>query len=90
MKVYFPKTIDKPIPFLFWEVDDLAAFILPVIISMPFKELIIGVVAGVILMKFYGSIKNKNSENFLIHKTWQLGFLTIKKTPPAHIRKFYE
>lgn len=90
MKTYFPRMIDKPMPFLFWEVDDLAVFIVPLIISMPFKEMLVGVIAGAILMRSYSKIKHSKSENFLVHKFWQLGLVNIKDTPPAYIRKFFE
>ncbi len=90
MKTYFPRMIDKPMPFLFWEVDDLAVFIVPLIISMPFKEMLVGVIAGAILMRAYSKIKHNKSENFLVHKFWQWGFVNIKDTSPAYIRKFLE
>ncbi len=90
VKSRFPRSLDKPMLVLMWELDEFVLFVIPSIISLFFKELVVGIVAGFILMKLYAKYKEGKPNNYLFHLFWKVGLMHVKGTPPSHIRKFLE
>jgi type IV conjugative transfer system protein TraL len=90
VKSQFPRTIDRPLLFLSWEVDEFALLILPMIISLIIREMLVGIVIGVLLMNAYIKIKRNKPENYFFHLLWNWGIVNVKGTPPAHSSTFVE
>lgn len=90
VKSRFPKTIDRPMLMLLWEIDEFALFIIPAIVSLFMRELIFGVAAGFILMKVYARVKMGKPNNFIFHLSWKYGIVKVKEMPPAFVSKFIE
>ncbi len=90
VKSRFPKTIDRPLLMLLWEIDEFALFVIPAVISLFMRELVFGVAVGFMLMKFYARIKAGKPNNFIFHLSWKYGIVKVKETPPAFVSKFVE
>jgi type IV conjugative transfer system protein TraL len=90
VKSQFPGTIDRPLLFLSWEVDEFVLLLTPMIISLIMRKLIIGMIIGVLLMNAYIRIKKNKPENYFFHLLWKWGITKVKGTPPAHSSTFIE
>jgi len=90
VKSQFPRTIDRPLLFLSWEVDEFALLILPMILSLIIREMLVGIIIGVLLMNAYIKIKRNKPENYFFHLFWKWGLVNVKGTPPAHSSTFVE
>jgi type IV conjugative transfer system protein TraL len=90
VKSQFPGTIDRPLLFLSWEVDEFALLIVPMIVSLFMRKLLIGMIIGVLLMNAYIRIKKNKPENYFFHLFWKWGAIKVKDAPPAHSSTFVE
>lgn len=90
VKSEFPRTIDKPMLFILWEIDEFMIFVVPLIMSIFAKEILIGMIIGIVLMGFYGKLKKNKPNNFLFHLFWKWGLIKVEKTPAPFIRTFLE
>lgn len=90
VKTRFPKTIDKPMLMLLWELDEFALFVIPAVVSLFMRELIFGIAVGFLLMKVYAKFKSGKPNNYIFHLSWKYGIVKVKGTPPAYVTKFIE
>lgn len=90
VKSRFPKTIDKPMLMLLWDLDEFALFVIPAVVSLFMRELIFGIAAGFVLMKIYMKFKAGRPNNYMFHLAWRYGIIKVKGTPPAYVSKFLE
>jgi len=90
VKSKFPVTIDKPPLFLVWEVDEFMVLTIPLVLSLFVRELLVGLLIGIVLMWGYIKIKKDKPNNFYFHLFWLWGIMNVKQTPPPYIKKFLE
>jgi type IV conjugative transfer system protein TraL len=91
VKTFFPRSIDRYPLLLNWELDEFAMFILPFIFSFPARQLVIGLIAGIVTMKVYIKFFKKGKpENYLFHIFWKKGLFSPKALPPTYISRFSE
>lgn len=74
-----PRTVGQLQLFLSWELDEWAFFFIPVIIFLPIKQLIIGVIIGFAGMFLYSKFKDVYGPGFLVHFFAYRGILSFKK-----------
>jgi len=90
IKTKLPTTIDKHMLFLVWELDEFAVLITPLILSLMVKQILLGLIVGVVLMQLYMRLKRHKPNNYLFHLSWKWGIVKVKNVPPAHIKEFIE
>lgn len=90
VKSYYAQTIDKPIIVLFWEFDEFVFFAVPLMLSLPTKQLLIGMFAGLLCVWGYMHIKKGAPANFVEHMMWKFGLIQKRGLPPPHIQEFLE
>lgn len=89
-----PKRLDAPPKILFWEVDTVVVFALPVwLIGFILKELVIGLLIGIALVKGFNYVKSSAHPKFLKHFIYWympsgLGGISLKSLPGSHVRNF--
>lgn len=90
VKSYFPRTVDRPLIVLFWELDEFIFFLIPLVFSLPMRQLIAGMAAGLACVWLYSKFKKGAPDNFLAHWLWKFGLTKIKGSPEPHIQEFLE
>jgi type IV conjugative transfer system protein TraL len=90
VKSEFPRTIDRPMLFLVWEVDEFALLLLPMVLSLIMRQMLIGIALGLLLMNAYIKVKRNRPENYFFHMFWKWGIIKVKGAPPAHLNTFIE
>ena len=92
VKSYFPRTVGRPLLVLFWEFDEFIFFIIPIILSIPTRQLLIGLVVGLLAAWRYAKFKKSHASNFMEHMFWKLNIpgFNIEGSPPPHIQEFLE
>jgi len=69
----FPRWADSPPQFLIWELDELIFPLLFFVIFLPMRNLIPGIVLGVISMRLYRRAKEKLPTFWYLHYLWIWG-----------------
>jgi type IV conjugative transfer system protein TraL len=91
IKTFFPRTLDRYPLFLNWELDEFVMMMIPFILSFPARQLIVGLIIGIITMQAYINLFKKGKpENYLFHIFWKKGLFNPKGVPPAYISRFTE
>jgi conjugal transfer pilus assembly protein TraL len=84
----FPRWADNPPQFLIWEVDELSFVALFFMLFLPTRNLIPGLIIGIILMRIYRKLKEKLPSYFYLHYMWFWG-LWKPKCKNTHAPKGY-
>jgi len=94
VEIRFPRYIDSPPQFLIWELDEVLPVAFCMLIFLPSKNLLAGLVIGVIIMKIYRKLKDKLPQNFLFHYLWFWGVWQPKSRttlmPKGYISRYQE
>lgn len=94
MDTRFPKWADSPPQFLIWEVDELIPVAVCFIMFLPTRNLVLGLIIGISLMRIYRKLKEKLPSFFYIHYLWIYGiFKPRMKTvniPAGYISRYQE
>lgn len=85
-----PKTIDKMPKLLFWDLDVAGSFLLGFGIGIALGQLMIGAIAGGLVAWGFSVMRAGKARGFARHLLfWHLPIrLSLKRTPPSHIREF--
>lgn len=89
-----PKRLDAPAKILFWDVDTVVVFALPVwLIGFILKEFVIGLLIGIALVKGFNYIKVSAHPKFLKHFIYwympsSIGGISLKSLPGSHVRNY--
>jgi len=91
MESRVPRTVDRQMLFLMWEIDDIAWSVIGLVITAATASYI-PLIVGVVTTRIYIKAKEKYMENFVIHWLYKKGILSskTKKLVPGYIRRFYE
>ena len=84
------RSIDDPITFLFWEVDEILLMASAMFIGIMIDMLITFGFAGIIASYILRKIKKNNSEGVVLHFLYWHGFLTLQGCPKSYIRELIE
>jgi type IV conjugative transfer system protein TraL len=90
LKTKINRSISHWLLFVFWEMDEVAIFMTPIIAFLPTKNLILGLVIGAVAIKLYTKIKYEKPVGYINHKLIKLGMIKLKKLPPAHYNYFFK
>lgn len=90
VKSEFPRTVDRPFLMLLWEIDEFAILFLPIILSIITRQVLFGLIIGILLMNLYVKIKRNKPENYFFHLFWKWGIINVKNLPPGHTKTFIE
>lgn len=85
-----PRSISHWMLFLKWEMDELAIFFTPFVLSFPSRQLIVGLVIGFLLMYYYSKLKYSKPAGFIIHWLMKKGIIQPKQFPPTHASVFFK
>lgn len=90
----FPKFADAPPQFLIWEIDELVPVAFCFLLFLPTRNLLLGLIIGIGLMRLYRYCKQKYPEYFYIHFLWSWGIWQPKtkqiEIPYGYITKYRE
>ena len=91
MESKVPRTVDRQMLFLMWEIGDIAWSVIGMVITFATGSYI-PLVIGIIASNIYIKAKERYMENFVIHWLYKKGILSskTKKLVPGYIRRFYE
>ena len=69
----FPRWADSPPQFLIWEIDELIPVVVCFVLILPTRNLMLGLIIGIILMRIYKNLKNNLPSFFYLHYLWFWG-----------------
>ena len=90
-KYFIPQTLEEPFKFILLTIDELIAFITPILIlGLGFNFLITGFIAGLLLVLLIKKIKGEQGHYYLVNVMyWYLPpIIKFKVTPPSYIREY--
>ena len=90
IKTRLPVTLSRPLLFIVWEQDEFAVMIIPIILSLFVRQLLFGLIIGVVLMFAYIKMKKAKPNNYLFHIAWKHGLVNLKNVPKPYIRIFLQ
>lgn len=86
-----PQTLDEPIKFILWTLDELLGFLAPFLIFMfALNSPVWGMIVGAATLFAIKKMKGEQGHYFIVHWLyWHLpqGFIQLKVTPPSHWRE---
>ena len=91
MSYRIPQTLDEPIKFMLWTIDELAAFLAPFLILMlVFNSPVWGMITGSAALFGIKKIKGEQGHYFMYHLVyWHAPLcLKLKATPSSYWREF--
>ena len=74
----FPRWSDSPPQVFNWEMDELIPVVLCFVLSLPTRNLLLGLIIGVVIMKVYVKLKDKLPSYFYLHYLWYWGIWSPK------------
>ncbi len=78
-QVIIPKRIDEPPHLLLWRMDEIAPFMVGLVVGILIQQLFLCLVCGVAVSKVYIKIRDSHPDGFFMHWiTWNTG-ITVKK-----------
>lgn len=92
---YIPRNLDKPIKVLFWDLDVVVVFFVPIwFVGFILKEFVVAILLAVSLSYLFRKFKSTAHPKFLKHLFyWYLptgmGGVKLKSLPPSHVRNFH-
>jgi conjugal transfer pilus assembly protein TraL len=89
-RIELPKFIDEPPTILLWSVDELAPFIVGLVIGMQLNQALIFTIFGLLLTKVYRRYLDQNADGFVNHWLYWHGltFSNAKTQPNPFEREF--
>ncbi len=90
----FPKFANCPPQFLIWEIDELIPIAFCFLLFLPTRNLLPGLIIGILLMRLYRYFKQKFPDYFYLHYLWSLGIwqpkLKMIDIPEGYITVYRE
>lgn len=90
----FPRWADSPTQFLIWEVDEVIPVAFCFILFLPSRNLVLGLIIGIVLMKMYVKLKERMPPFFYFHYMWFWGILKPRgnnmRMPKGYITVYRE
>ena len=93
-KNYIPTRLDTPRKILFWEIDTVIVFLLPIwLFGFVLKQLLAAGLLAYVFVTFFKKFKSSSHPKFLKHFLYwylpqELGGIKAKSLPKSHIRSF--
>jgi len=86
------RDVDRPLPFLMWEMQDLAVGMAAMILGLILQQFIIGIVCFFAWLSFSKKAAAQSKRGYLAHFTWAAGMRidpAMKKHAPNPLTKEY-
>jgi conjugal transfer pilus assembly protein TraL len=87
-----PRHLDDPPMFFMWDMDEALAFLVPFMFLLLYGMVFVGVVSGLLAMRFFGKIKAMGGKQLAKHILYWYtpaeAWFRLKRTPPSYIREF--
>lgn len=86
-----PRTINDPIQFLFWSLDEIYPVAVGLIWGIWFDQLLLGMLLGWLMIRVYRRFRDRHPDGHLSHRLYWLGFYfsKAKTLPNPYIRVFH-
>lgn len=86
-----PRSINRPIQFLFWQVDEIYPGSLGLLYGIWFDQLLIGLGVGFVITRLYRWFRDRHPDGHLSHFLYWHGFYWEgpKTLPNPYVKRFY-
>lgn len=90
-RIELPKFIDEPPTILLWSIDELAPFIIGLVIGMQIGQALVCTLLGLLLTRIYRRYLDQNADGFVNHWLYWHGLTTTTSVtiPNPFEREFW-
>ncbi len=91
MESMFPRSVDRQMLFLNWEIDEIASALIGLVFGISIQS-VVPILIGVGMSFLYMRTKETTMENFLVHWLYRRGVISSKskKLAPGYVTRFLE
>lgn len=79
-QVRMPQKVDDPLPFIFFEIDDVVVLVLCITVGIVIRELTYTAILGLFAVRIFGKWKTGKLQGVLAHMGYWYGLLGLNKT----------